>query len=156
MPGDLGEKLGNSFGLDEDHSREPPAGGTRGPDPAPPREPYADSTGLFSIFPLRPPLTRGASAHLTTRTLTQADAAPAVTGHLRNEGTENWPETRGRPHRQRLTRCQRPHGARWAGSRVTAGNEVPHLAAVRPVVHSGAVGVAAVSGMAGHGGWRRT
>jgi hypothetical protein len=59
-------------------------------DPGHPGELHADSTVLFRFLQLRPPLTRGASAHLTTRTPTRADATPAITGHMRNEGAENW------------------------------------------------------------------
>jgi len=51
-------------------------------DPGHPREPGADGTVLSWFFQLRPPLTRGASAHLTTRTLRSADATPADTSHL--------------------------------------------------------------------------
>jgi hypothetical protein len=51
----------------------------------------------FSIFPPRPPLTRGASAHLTTRTLARTDAAPCAqaangAGRL---GPDGWPRRPG-------------------------------------------------------------
>jgi hypothetical protein len=74
--------------------------------------------------PLRPPLTRGASAHLTARTLTPADAAPAVTGHLRNEGTEIWPATRGAGLTVSGSRDAGGHPEpAGRGSRVAAGNK---------------------------------
>jgi hypothetical protein len=52
----------------EDHSREPPAVPHPRADPGHPGEPHANSTVLSRFLQLRPPLTRGASTHLTTRT----------------------------------------------------------------------------------------
>ena len=53
--------------------------------PAPPAS-HARTAPSFPVFQRRPPLTRGASAPSTARTRTRADAAPAVTGHLRMRG----------------------------------------------------------------------
>src|ERR1700739_5016425 len=47
----------------------------------------------FSVFPPRPPLTGGASAQLTTRTLTHTDATPPSQAIC---GTREW-EQHGRP-----------------------------------------------------------
>src|ERR1700730_9195896 len=85
MPRDPGEKFGNSFGLDEDHSREPRRAAPAGR-PRPPTRAIRGQHRPFSIFPLRPPLNTGASAHLTPRTLTQADATRIVNG-ARTPGT---------------------------------------------------------------------
>jgi hypothetical protein len=72
---------------------------------------------------------------------TQTEANPAVTGHMRNEGTENWQTTRSgdRPHGQRLP----PDGAATLSTRVGprvphSRERVPHLAAVRSAVEAGA------------------
>jgi hypothetical protein len=61
-------------------------------DPGHSREPGADGTRLSRFFQPRPTLTRGASAHLTTRTLTQTGGNSLV-------GATNWATkapTRGR------------------------------------------------------------
>jgi hypothetical protein len=102
-----------------------PGGAAPAGRPPPPPRAIRGQHRPSPIFQPRPPLTRGASAHLTTRTWMQAEATPAVTGHMRNERTQNWRTTRGggRPHGQRLARDRWPPGARRAESRVTAGNE---------------------------------
>ena len=93
-----------------------PGGAAPAGSPRPPRRAIGETAPSFPVFQLRPPLTRGAPAPLATRTRTQADAAPGVTGHLRMRGGRTGGSLGAGPA---FTVSDRPGPA---GSRVAAGN----------------------------------
>jgi hypothetical protein len=65
-----------------------PGGAAPVGEPRPPPQAIRGQHRPFSVFQLRSPLTRGASAQLTARTLTRADAAPPAQTHgVRRAGT---------------------------------------------------------------------
>jgi hypothetical protein len=109
-------------------------------------EPHADSTALLG-FRLPPPPTTGASAHLTTRTLTRTDATSAVTSHMRNKRIENWRTARGGggPTVIDSRGTGGPPGARRA-DRESYRERALHPTAVRSVIQAGLAKLAAVSG----------
>jgi hypothetical protein len=96
--------------------------------PGHPREPGAGQRRPFSISATAP-LTRGASAHVTTRTLTQTGRLPRA-GPYAELGTGNWPRAGSAMRlvsRAGQSAAQRPPG-RIAGH---GRNESPHPAAMR-------------------------
>jgi hypothetical protein len=97
--GDAADSVPGGRRQGEDHSGNPGgAAPARRPRPLP--RAIRGQHPSFSIFPLRSPLTRGASAPLTTCTLTQADATLPCAGQAR--GTEG---------RNRLASRRRDRGA---------------------------------------------
>ena len=103
-----------------------PAGAAPAGRPRPPRRARRGPHPVFSIFPLRPPLTRGASAQLTTCTLTQADAAqPAQARHGGADG-RNRPASRHlRPRRRSGAALFAPAGHPRHGSGLRRAARAP-------------------------------
>jgi DNA polymerase-3 subunit gamma/tau len=92
-----------------------PSGAAPAGAPWPPARARRGTAPAYLDFPLRPPLTRGASAHMTTRTVTQSGRLPQAglyaelgTGPGRGRAVS---ESRG---------ASRPPGDRRAGSRAMA------------------------------------